>query len=382
MEFDRNGFLRPSIGPVSTAGTDGPEARLFKKTCPGWKLRVPHNAPSVAHPIFGDYLGAWTAWAIDPEVRHSGSSGGVLTALSIWLVESGQTRAVIGSSSNKSLPTETTPVRIVSKAEALGAAGSRYAPVCNLPELRLDAAANALVGKPCEASAAYQLFEARELPDEARPLLMTFFCAGTPSQHATESLVAQMGIQIRDVVGLRYRGNGWPGRFALKTRSGSRHSVSYEDSWGSHLGRHLQTRCKLCVDGVGRHGDLSVGDFWNADADGYPSFTDADGVSVLIARTRRGLDLINSASEHGLIHLSDINLDDVLAMQPLQVDRIRTLAGRLIGRLLAGKSIPRYSGYRLLALAAGNPLRTLRAAIGSFARSLGVKRGDYADLGA
>ena len=145
--------------------------------------------------------------------------------------------------------------------------------------------------------------------------------------------------------------------------------MSYSESWGEHLGRDVQWRCRLCVDGTGAHADVSVGDFWETDDRGFPLFSEADGRSVAIARTERGERLLRDASEAGYVALRPVDPDAVAAIQPLQTDRKLTLAARLIGRRLAGRSVPRYSGYGLVRLQLSAIRRAPRAAARTFVRS-------------
>ena len=369
MQLDATGYMRPSFtAAASDPGTDRQERALFDATCPGKRVRAPELPGGTAHAVFGSHVSVWKAWATDENVRESGSSGGVLTALAGWLVETGQTRSVIGSSPGGS-PTRSVPIQIVSKDQALRAAGSRYAPVSNIPLLAAGAADTGLIGKPCEATAARQFFDATGASQANHPILLSFFCAGTPSQQATDTLVEELGFTTEGVTALRYRGNGWPGTFAVHSESDVR-ELSYDESWGQHLGRRLQWRCKLCVDGTGGHADIAVGDYWRCDERGYPVFDDADGVSVAIARTRRGHELLLDAERRGILHLEEIDIDSVVPVQPLQVGRKLTLAGRLLGRLAGGRRVPRYTGYGLLALAARTPVAALRSAAGTFVRTI------------
>jgi coenzyme F420 hydrogenase subunit beta len=200
--------------------------------------------------------------------------------------------------------------------------------------------------------------------------MLSFFCAGTPSQHATDRLAQTLGTEVDEVAELRYRGNGWPGNFAVTDRAGNTASLSYDESWGRHLGRALQWRCKLCPDGVGEDADIAVGDYWDADENGYPLFENQQGRSVAIARTRRGHQLLMDAAAAGAINLRAAKLRTVAGIQPLQVQRRSTLLGRLAGRLLAGKRIPYYSGYGLSRLASRNLKDNVAALRGTRSRSV------------
>ncbi|MDZ7910279.1 MAG: Coenzyme F420 hydrogenase/dehydrogenase, beta subunit C-terminal domain [Rhodococcus sp. (in: high G+C Gram-positive bacteria)] len=338
--------------------------------CPGIRVTAPPAHPNQnADRTFGSYSSAWVGWATDPEIRLAGSSGGVITAFTNWLVETKRASAVVASQEDPSNSRNTVPLKILTRDDAIRAAGSRYAPVANLPMVApSDFGSHAVVGKPCEATALAQLSNALGIAEENRPITVSFFCAGTPRQSATDALAVRLEAPSEQITSLRYRGDGWPGKFKITLKTGESRTMSYDESWGTHLGRTVQWRCKLCVDGTGGHADIAVGDYWEVDTKGYPAFENAEGRSVVIARTPRGGRLLIDAAKDGVLSLSPLDLKLVAAVQPLQVDRKYTLAARLIGRKLAGKRTPRYSGYGLTRLSASTK-RSLRAAAGTFIRT-------------
>lgn len=377
MQQNPAGFLRPVITPATAADTTATantkeqtqaEARQFKAMCPGVAVRAPSPPNALRHPTFGPYYSTWAAAAVDPQVRHAGSSGGVLTALTTWLIDTGQVTSMIGATGDPSAPSRTVAVTITTREQALAASGSRYAPVATLAGWAGKPSAG-LVAKPCEIAAAAQHHRASGTTAPL-PITLSFFCAGTPSQHATDELVESLGMRQNELSHLRYRGLGWPGRFTATSTTGDTASLSYEKSWGTHLGRQLQFSCKLCVDGTGAHADIAVGDLWQADARGYPVFADSAGNSVAIARTTRGHAILLAAAASGVITISPVSLERVAAIQPYQVQRRATLLGRLLGRSLAGKPVPHYRGYGLARLALRNPYGNARALAGTFVRSL------------
>ncbi|MCV7151161.1 Coenzyme F420 hydrogenase/dehydrogenase, beta subunit C-terminal domain [Mycolicibacterium pyrenivorans] len=371
VNLDSQGFCRPTVNGSESRDKDESEATTFTRVCPGVSLHAPSPEGKRRHPVFGSYVEAWQGWAVDPEFRHAGSSGGVLTALSCWLMSSGRAREVAGCGMSAIQPTRTVPLRITSREEALAAAGSRYAPVSNSLS---GQNCEAFIGKPCEVSGRRRLASNTASAHGQSPVLLSFFCAGTPSQHATEDLARALGAEPSDVTSLRYRGDGWPGEFEVRTIDGAVRTMSYEDSWGKNLGRRLPLRCKLCADGTGEDADIAVGDFWATDAKGYPAFDNADGNSVIIARTQRGAELLLAAADQRILTLNPVNLESVAAVQPLQAERRRTLAGRLAGRRLAGYRVPRYRGYNLLQQLALHSAANLRAAAGTFSRSTGLRK--------
>lgn len=371
MGLDADGFNRPTLKGSHTHDQDVDEAAKFAAVCPGYSLRAPNGVGRRYHPIFGGYVQAWQGWATDPAIRRAGSSGGILTALSDWLVSTGQVEEVASSGMSPARPTFTVPLTITSRSTALAAAGSRYAPVSNTVP---GEHCGAFIGKPCEVSARSQLASVSP-PDEVEsPVLLSFFCAGTPSQHATDDLATKLVGELDQVTSLRYRGNGWPGEFVVGTSDGRTARTSYEKSWGSHLGKRLQDRCKLCADGTGEHADIAVGDYWAVDERGFPVFDDAEGISVVIARTQRGASLLAAAVGQNVLKLKPVDLSAVAAVQPLQTQRRLTLAGRLVGRRLSGRPVPRYRGYGLVKRMLEHPASNTRAALGTFARSTGLRK--------
>lgn len=369
MELDAQGYLRPARRQEPAPGIETTDMlAAFLSSCPGLRVTAQRPLGSRRHPQLGPVVEAWEAWATDSDIRHAGSSGGTLTALSGWLVETGQASRVTAAGADPLNARRTVPVQIVRKEEALAASGSRYAPVGNAAAAGELDAGTAVLGKPCEVSALRTLSQ-RKNGESDGPILLSFFCAGTPSQHATDRLAADLGVGPDEhVTALRYRGLGWPGDFSVTGSEGNAKVASYDQSWGKYLGPATQWRCKICPDGVGESADISAADFWRADADGYPQFSDRPGISALIARTKRGRALVLAAADAGVLVLKPLDLDALVAVQPLQRKRRETLLARLVGTAAAGGRIPHYSGFSLLRLAAPALRESVRTARGTYRR--------------
>ncbi|WP_347756898.1 Coenzyme F420 hydrogenase/dehydrogenase, beta subunit C-terminal domain [Agrococcus sp. ProA11] len=365
MALDADGYLRPRFDGASRAIPNA--TAIFRRGCPGVLVRAPSPPEDATiHPLLGAHVGIWNAWAADPELRHAGSSGGALSAIHTWLVDSGRAARVTGAAADPATPRRSVPVTITSREHALRAAGSRYAPVASLDSPDVLRPDSAVCGKPCEISAIRQT--ASDLIDGEAPLLLSFFCAGTPSQSGTDALLADLGIGASDAVDeLRYRGNGWPGRFTARSEQRVV-TADYDESWGRRLGPTTQWRCKVCVDGVGESADIVSADSWVSDDRGYPVFTEGEGRSALLARTPRGRQTILDAQAAGVIVLEPLEIAQLARAQPLQTGRRRFLSARLLGSRFAGRRPPAYRGYRLLRLSLGAPRTALRALRGTFAR--------------
>ncbi|MBE1547991.1 coenzyme F420 hydrogenase subunit beta [Mycobacterium sp. OAS707] len=370
LALDERGHLRPRVScPPATAAEAREERHQFDAICPGLRLEAPDLAKLKHHKVFGGYVSAWEGQASDAQIRFAGGSAGVLTALTLWMIDSGIAKGAVGVAPDADESRRTVSVSVMKREEALRSAGSRYAPVSTLAAYDVTGR-DVYVGRPCEAGALRQLQDYRLVPAGDRPPSLSFFCAGVPSQAATDDLIRSFGTEPAKARILRYRGNGWPGDFTFEDECGNAKRLSYEKSWGEHLGRDLPWRCKLCPDGTGASADIAVGDFWEADERGFPTFSDRDGTSVVIARTERGHNWLLRAASEGVLHLSSIDLDGVARVQPLQTERKRTLVVRLIGRVLAGRPVPSYHGYHLVASTTLNPKKLAKAFLGTLERSL------------
>jgi coenzyme F420 hydrogenase subunit beta len=362
------GWLRP----VQTAPLDPAEEAAIAAVCPGLGQTVA-AAGRRDDPLWGPFLAMQAGHATDPGLRHAGASGGALSALALWLVESGRVDAVVQVAADPDDPVANRTVVTRDRAGVLAAAGSRYAPsapLAGLAPLVASGARHAFLGKPCDA-AALRAWAARDAAVAAAfPVILSFFCAGVPALAGGRAVLAALGAP--DATAFRYRGMGWPGRAVARRPDGSEASMTYQQSWGAILSRHVQHRCKICADGTGVAADLVCADAWEADARGYPVFDEAPGTSLIVARTAAGAGLLAAATAAGAVAARPFDPAGLAAIQPGQRERRRALAARLAALRLLGRPVPRYRGLRLLAAARQNrPGRLLRNFLGTLRRALG-----------
>lgn len=373
MRLADPGYLRPDQqAPLSPQEEDGIAA-----VCPGLGQQVEagDRADTV---LWGPYVSVGTGWATDPQTRFAASSGGALSAILVHLVESGRVDAVVQTAADPALPIGNAAT-VSTGADAIrAAAGSRYAPSAPLAELPARLAEHretgrrfAFVGKPCDAVALRAWARRDPEIDRAFPVVVSFFCAGVPAHAGGRAVLEALGTDLETTRAFRYRGQGWPGRATATARDGTERSMTYHESWGKILSRHVQHRCKLCPDGTGVAADIVCADAWESDAQGYPLFDEADGISLIMGRTRHGADLIAEARGAGRIEMRDFDIAGLAAIQPGQRERRRALLSRLLGQRAAGRPVPRYRGLRLLAAARQNPpARNLKNFLGTLRRSL------------
>ena len=362
--------LRPSFSRPLTAQENDEALRV----CPGVQVetgrRDEPDDVAFDHHQAGRGLAVWEAHAADPAIRAAGSSGGCITALSLYCLENMGVDFVSHSAMHETEPWRNRNVISRTRTELLRGCGSRYgpsSPCLSLHAYEKEDEVGVFVGKPCDAVAvALTLKQKPELAQRIAAVI-TFFCAGTPSSGASLELVRRHGLERGEIDSVRYRGDGWPGRFRATDRSGDeRVSLSYENSW-AELQSSRGLRCQLCADGMGEAADIACGDAWHRHADdGNP------GLSVVIARTRRGLEIVEGAIRAGYLTAESAGVEAVVASQGSDRGLIRSRSevwGRLVALWLLRIPRPVYRGLSIFGAWLSIPFgRKLRSIGGTAAR--------------
>ncbi len=347
MRLDDDGYLRP----VALRTLDETEQSSIRQFCPGIGLQHPEQFEKGVnyHPVWGPISKLAAGHAVDDEVRHMGSSGGALSGLLIHLLETGKIDFVLHTRASEAQPLKNESVFSGTREEVIAAAGSRYAPASPVAALR-DALARpgkfAFVGKPCDVAAVRKILQARPEVAERIPYLLSFMCAGTPSMKGTHEILRRFGMNADEVAGFRYRGDGWPGLACAESTSGRRETMDYNTAWGTILNRHLQARCKMCADGTGEFADVVGADAWHG-KDGYPDFAEAEGRSLVLARTGAGSRLVAEAVDAGDITIEPFPLAELNAIQPYQRRRKQEMRARALAAIICTKPWPKYTNLNL-----------------------------------
>jgi coenzyme F420 hydrogenase subunit beta len=343
--------------------------------CPGYQIDGGNSRKQArADHEFGPTLEIWEGWSADAEIRFKGSSGGLLTALSLYCVEAGGFKGVIHAGMDADQPWLNRNYVSRDRESILARAGSRYAPSapCSaLDDIRDSEGPYVFIGKPCDAAAVSELRRQDPVIKEKIGLVLTFFCAGTPSTRGTLDLLDGLDVPSQDIKALHYRGDGWPGRFRVVTDPvRENRSLTYQESWG-RLTSYRPLRCNLCADGLGRVADIACGDAWEQYAeDGDP------GRSLVLVRTERGREILAAARSAGYATLHTAAAGNVLRAQANLLERRRALFGRLLAFRLVGAPIPTFKGFSLLRSWLGiGPKEQLRTVLGTLRRIL--QRGWY-----
>jgi len=342
LEYGKRPVLKKTA-PVNES------AELFA-CCPGSHLeRLPpleHNIKSLEK-SWGNVLEVWEAFATDEQIRHAGSSGGVLTALSLYCLEQEKMAHIVHTKADPQTPYLNTTACSSNKEKLMAGTGSRYAPSSPCEKLNTIEAANApcvFIGKPCDVAAVHKARVIRPKLNENLGLVMSFFCAGVPSTAGTVKLMQTQGVSDKNTVtSLRYRGNGWPGLWTVQYQEDGQvkqQQLTYQQSWGE-LQKDRQWRCYICPDHIGEFADIAIGDPW------YREVQSEQGRSMIVVRTERGRQIVKAAADAGYLVLEEADSKILPQSQPNLEQTKAWLWGRLFALNLAGAAVPKYTGFFL-----------------------------------
>jgi len=337
MTYILAGRLRPARIGV------GSDVEILQ-CCPGAVARPVDEAAPRQDDIWGGYHQMQEAWAGDADIRFRAATGGVLTALGVHLLTSGQAAFILHCAADPVAPMRSRWCMSESPDQVIARAGSRYGPSDTLAGLSAAVERNqpfAIIAKPCDAGAVRE--RAKADPQLRRNLvaLLVMVCGGASDLGKSQAVLDEYDLREEDLTLFRYRGYGNPGRTRIETRDGRAFEKTYGEMWEDEAGWRIQTRCKICPAPLGEAADLAAADIW---PDAVPEGEDA-GFNGIITRTARGAELFRAACDAGaLCSGNTITPRQFDHYQPHQKRKKHALAARLRGIQAAGSPVYAYDG--------------------------------------
>ncbi|WP_246660552.1 Coenzyme F420 hydrogenase/dehydrogenase, beta subunit C-terminal domain [Nitratireductor sp. XY-223] len=356
MEKAESGELRPRVlGALTEERVD-----MIYETCPGTRAEgLPEALSSQApefDPVWGPYHRLVLAWAGEPQIRHEGSAGGVLTALGRYLLNSRRVAFVLHVKASAAEPSFGERTLSFTEAEVLEGAGSRYgptAPLIDFDDVLAREEPFALIAKPCDLNAVRNLAHRDPRVDALVRYWLSPVCGGYMPTEAMHRFMHDNRIDPSNVAALRYRGLGCPGPTTFRMRDSEERSFHYLDFWGEDESAwSLPFRCKICPDGIGDGADIAAADIWpGAAPDRKGSETDP-GFNSIIVRTAAGTELVEAAVAAGYLAIGeDVGPDFMNDTQPHQVKKKLAAGARLDAIAQSGRPRLKTVGLRIDELA-------------------------------
>ncbi len=335
---------------------------ICSEVCGGRSVRLPELERAVfgrtrdlSHPFeywLGIYKSCLAGYAGDLDLRKSGASGGVASALVRFALDTKQIDVALLTGMDKSRPWRAAPIEATTLRDVQAAQQSKYqmAPTLTLlSDLAKRYGRIGVVGLPCQI---WPIRKALNVPGaravaEKVVLTIGLFCAAQYYYKATEHLVNEWcGVEdVESVVDLQYRGGEWPGSFIVKIASGKEWKFPQHDYKYHHLIPYYQRdRCTMCLDYSSDVADISVGDIWAISQPGDP------GWNAILVRTDVGKAVMEKAESSG--YLATRALDTELLLYGTMGVKSKLIANtyRYANRIRFGWPTPEYgyepTGYR------------------------------------
>ncbi len=312
---------------------------------------------TIIDPHWGPLRSVSSAYAADEAVRIAAATGGVLTALARFLVDSGRVSFVLHAKPSDEDATFGQGHISLTAQDVSQGTGSIYGPVAPLRNLRalLDKGKPfAVIARPCDISALRNFARYDPRINELIKYMLAPTCGGSIPPPQMDIFLSSKNIAREDLTRFTYRGDGCPGEVEYETKDGqSGRANSWEpygydpeaapeDSW------KIPFRCKICPDGPGEGADIMAGDQW-VDCAPDPEFSKIDkGTNAMIVRTLAGEHLVKAAIEAGYLTLEsqrDPRWFD--AMQPHLIQKKMYVRARWDGLAAAGRLTPSSKGLRI-----------------------------------
>ena len=168
------GHLRPQVRQHLTLADE----EAVRRVCSGRELEQTHFPEADYDPAWGPIISVETGYSTDPEVRYLGSSGGVISAIAIHLLETGTVDFVLQTAAHPTDPVSNVCRPSTSRKDIIEAAGSRYAPSAPLANLETYLSKGrrfAFIGKPCDIGALRRMARHDPRIDQLVPFKLSFF---------------------------------------------------------------------------------------------------------------------------------------------------------------------------------------------------------------
>lgn len=348
------------VRAISVGGGNFPELTgdctdcgLCGKSCPGAEA----DFPQLTRRVFGreydpaDLKGClqdtFVAHASRENLRATGTSGGMVTALLIHLLESGKIDGAVVAAPAPGDPCRMRGVLATTPGEIMAAAKSKYCLTASmeaLAEIRKRKGLFAVVGLPCQVQGIRKLMDCDSSLRNKIYCVFGLYCHCNMEPRVQYDILRSLGIGAEDVARFDFRGGGWPGGFHVVDKAGQGvplHATRYTTILNVLFKIYGAERCYLCIDAVSCFADLSFGDFWAHDY--REDLRRHERCTMISQRTPIGLEILREAEQQGAITLYDLPPDRyakrILNMTRGKVNRGLARIARLKGR---GEPAPGY----------------------------------------
>lgn len=309
-------------GPKPIFEIDSRLPDIIYKSCSGHSINYPelyikHYNKYPDNWLIGNFEDIYIGFSNDFEIRRNSSSGGILTQVLLYLLDSKKIDAAILVRQGYPSPLKASVFIAKTGEEIRCAAQSIYIPVSVLDILgKLEPGFNYAITCLPEQSAALRVLQTagNEKARQIKYVLGPY--TGTSMYPKAISFFKKMkGIKKNDkIVSLKWRAGEWPGYLEMISESGKR--VTSPKVYYNFLIPFFITNYSLqSMDFANEFADLSIGDAWS------PKYENqGKGFSVVVSRSKMMNDVLDEMKKKGIISLSHEKKDVASKMHGHMID--------------------------------------------------------------
>lgn len=302
----------------------------------------------------GKYEKCFVGYSNNKELRYHAASGGLVTQMLIWLLETGRIDGAVVTAFDNTQPLMVKTYIATNRNELIQAKGSKYAPVSLNKVAKMIKEAKGkryvITGLPCHI----QGFRKQSLKDKVlREKIIAYFglyCSCGRTFNLTDFVLKERHIKRDDLTYFAYRDEGCLGSMVAKYIEKTNQKISlgisleektYKERYQSYYhplrSFFIPKRCLFCIDHYARLADISFGDIHIK-----PYSEDKIGINSVIVRTPQMLNWLLEAQKDNAIYLDDLDVDILNKSQIMAKRKYMRMGAYLkIARIL-GNKIPKY----------------------------------------
>lgn len=305
----------------------------------------------------GEFSESFIAYATDADIRERSTSGGVVSALLLDLLENKQIDGAVVITSDAAELWKGKPIMARSRQEILSAMKSKYAisPTnAVLAEVWKTPGRYALVGLPCQIHGFIKAANLDARIKERVVLTIGLFCHAAIEHEGLRTIWGSLGDKRDQAQAFVSRVGKHPGTPYLELKDGSMYPVYFGEKKGYRPSSmeminilyrlYTPSRCMTCFDASAEFADIAVGDPWMAPPDESVDFY--KGWSFALVRSERGRMVCQAAKEAGKLVIKPVTRKEALACNSLMATEKRWRAFRVMEtQKRQGKPIPAYGPF-------------------------------------
>jgi len=265
--------------------------------------------------VLGKIEKVFFGYSTDDNIRYHAASGGIITSLVLCMLKQKVVDKVLVTKMDGFIAT---PILTDTDNDVISAQGSIYFKTFSLRILRklihsLEKGKRiCIVGLPCQISTLKKVLGGFK----DRLFFLGLICSHVNEEWYLRHIVKKYLPKNAEPIAIGPRKDGWPGetKILFKSNNETKESiVSQSKFWGVLPSLNISSPpgCLLCTDHLASAADIVTGDAW------HPKFTrkDSSGVSILIARTPKGLGLVEVAIRNEALYAKETDMRDLLVAQ-------------------------------------------------------------------